>query len=63
MAAKKVRRSPTHRLALRALRAAVREVAQESLEKKLPFYVWRDDRVVELSSRELRKLVRRGRHK
>jgi len=60
-APRKGRKAPfrsMRRPALLAFRAAVREVVRESLATGLPFYIWRDGRVVQLSERELRSALR-----
>jgi hypothetical protein len=51
-----VLRLPLQERAEMALKAAVQEVINDHVREGLPFYIWRDGRVVELSMQELRAL-------
>jgi len=51
-----VLRLPLQERAEMALKAAVQEVINDHAREGLPFYIWRDGRVVELSMQELRAL-------
>jgi hypothetical protein len=55
----KVRDLPLERRALLALRAAVKRAIAERIREGLPVYVWSDDKVVEISAKQLQSRSRR----
>jgi hypothetical protein len=51
---KNVLELPLEERAEMALKAAVEKVMEEHARERLPIYIWRDGRVVEVSAEELR---------
>jgi hypothetical protein len=60
---KSILKLPLHRRALLALRAAVRKVYQEAARDGRSLYIWENDKVVELSPREIRRRIASRRRK
>lgn len=52
-----VTKLPLRERALRALREGVKDAIAEHIRTGVPMYVWRDDRIVEISPEELKKIA------